>query len=188
MPFNFINEDVKGSVVNTIDALIGESDTRQLDLSTGSNDYLELQGMIIEDEGVEKSPYQDSLNRWTIGVGHLIGDGSSPGEYKDKVLTDEEVSELFDKDFKKHLGWAQETPNWEKANRNQQRAMVNLTFNMGKWWKKTKKDSNKLEWPLAVAALKEGEFDEVADQLVDSKWYTQVGDRSRRVVQDMRGY
>ena len=33
--------------------------------------------MLCHHEGVRRKPYQDCIGLWTVGVGHLIGDGKS---------------------------------------------------------------------------------------------------------------
>ena len=49
-----------------------------------------------------KKPYKDSKGKWTIGVGHLIGDGSQEAlgksEFRNKVLSKEQIMDLARKD------------------------------------------------------------------------------------------
>lgn len=133
----------------------------------------DIKVMIKRHEGVRKQAYKDSVGKWTIGVGHLIGDGSSPGEYAGRTLSDEEVDDLFEEDFAKHVKIAEKTPGWNLANKAGKAAMIDLAFNMGAWWHK---------WPNTSKALAEGNFDAAADGLKASKWYTQVGNRAKEVI------
>jgi lysozyme len=133
--------------------------------------------MIKLHEGVRDQAYKDSLGKWTIGVGHLIGDGSSPGEYAGRKLSPQEIDNLFEEDFAKHVKIAEKTPGWNLANDAGKAAMIDLAFNMGYWWKK---------WPNTAKALSEGNFDAAANGLQDSKWYTQVGRRAPKIVSLMR--
>lgn len=121
--------------------------------------------------------YKDSVGKWTVGYGHLIGDGSSPGPYANRILSQSEMDELFEEDFAKHVKIAEKTPGWNLANESGKAAMIDLAFNMGYWWKK---------WPNTSKALTEGNFDAAADGLRDSKWYTQVGNRAVEVVALMK--
>jgi hypothetical protein len=54
-----------------------------------------------------KRPYKDSKGKWTIGVGHLIGDGSQKAyeesDFYNKSLTDKEVVDLARKDSGKKI-------------------------------------------------------------------------------------
>ena len=77
-----------------------------------------IMNMIKQHEGAIPYPYKDSKGLWTIGVGHLIGDGKSlPPEYesyknnggpydkknnKTPALTEAEMEALFIKDFESH--------------------------------------------------------------------------------------
>jgi lysozyme len=133
--------------------------------------------MIIQHEGIRYEPYQDSLGNWTIGVGHLIGDGSSPGEYAGRRLSEAEVMQLFDQDFAHHLRIAEQTPGWDKANKTGQAAMIDLAFNMGRWW---------TDWPNTSRALAEGDWEAAARGLEDSRWYDQVGRRAPTIVSMIR--
>ena len=138
----------------------------------------DVKAMVKRHEGIRKQAYEDSVGKWTIGVGHLIGNGSSPGEYAGKTLTNKEVDDLFEEDFAHHVKIAEKTPGWNLANDSGKAAMIDLAFNMGAWWHK---------WKDASKALTEGNFDAAADALIDSKWYTQVGDRAKEIVAMMRG-
>ena len=104
----------------------------------------DIKKMIMEHEGKFNFPYKDSKGLWTIGVGHLIGDGktlpSAYAAYKDNgaandkknnrtpAMTDEQVNELFEKDYIKHKEIAIKTPGWSLANENGQSAMIDLSY------------------------------------------------------------
>jgi lysozyme len=124
--------------------------------------------MIIRHEGLRTRPYQDSLGLWTVGVGHLIGDGKSLPANMNREFSQQEVMDLFEKDFAKHYTIAQQTPGWDKANETGKGAMIDLAFNMGRWWPK---------FPNTAKALMAGDFSSAAAGLRDSKWFTQVGNR-----------
>jgi lysozyme len=134
--------------------------------------------MIKKHEGVRTKPYKDSLGLWTVGVGHLIGDGKSLPPEWDRELTKEEVETLFLKDYEKHKQMAMKTPGWSKANETGQAAMIDLAFNMGgSWYKK---------FPATSKALEAGDFEKAADNLKDSKWYQQVKSRGVTIVDMIR--
>jgi lysozyme len=134
--------------------------------------------MIKLHEGVRTKPYKDSLGLWTVGVGHLIGDGKSLPPEWDRELSMKEVDELFLKDYTHHKDMATKTPGWNKANETGQAAMIDLAFNMGGAWYK--------KWPNTAKALESGDFNKAADGLKDSKWYTQVKGRAVKIVEMIR--
>jgi GH24 family phage-related lysozyme (muramidase) len=145
--------------------------------------------MIIRHEGAVPYPYRDSKGLWTIGVGHLIGDGKTlPPEYDawknngavgakgnntTPALTQEQMNKLFEEDYKKHEKIAEKGPGFDKANEPAQGAFIDLTYNMGAWWTIFKN---------AAKSAAVGDFDKTGDELKDSKWYTQVGNRAKEVV------
>ena len=137
---------------------------------TGMDD---VKKMIIRHEGWKNKAYKDSVGKWTIGVGHLIGDGSSPGEYEGRTLSNNEIWNLFEQDFAKHVNLAKKTPGYDKANIQGKGAMVDLAYNMGQWWDK---------WPNTAKKLIAADFKGAAEDLQNSKWYAQVGQRGAEIV------
>lgn len=55
--------------------------------------------MIRHHEGVRVKPYQDAIGLWTVGVGHLIGDGKTLPDEWNRTLTMGEVDEILRKDL-----------------------------------------------------------------------------------------
>lgn len=54
--------------------------------------------MLAHHEGVRTKPYKCPAGLWTIGVGHLIGDGHSLPDSWNRTFTLEEVYDLLAKD------------------------------------------------------------------------------------------
>lgn len=50
-------------------------------------------------EGVRSRPYRCSAKLWTVGVGHLIGDGKSLPEAWNRTFTEEEINALLIRDL-----------------------------------------------------------------------------------------
>jgi lysozyme len=160
----------------------------------------DIKQMIIGHEGSIAFPYKDSKGLWTIGVGHLIGDGKLlPPEFsayknnggpndknnnKTPAMTQSQIQELFNKDYEKHKKIAMRTPGWELANDRGKAAMIDLAFNMGAWHEK--EVDGKLEWKNTVAALERGDFEAAAEGLSNSRWYKQVKDRGPTIVEMIR--
>lgn len=86
--------------------------------------------MIKHHEGVRLKPYKDPIGLWTVGVGHLIGDGKTlPIEWF-RTFTMDEVDELLKSDLRKfEKGVLRLCPN----NLTQSRfdALVSFAFNVG---------------------------------------------------------
>ena len=140
--------------------------------SKTSGEFENIKQMVIANEGWKTKPYKDTRGYWTVGVGHLINPKSPktlPKEW-DRELSNEEVRQLFEKDFDEHLKQAQKTPGWDKANEAGKAGLVDLTYNMGGWWY--------TKFVKAAALLKEGNFKDAALELKNSDWYKQVGGRA----------
>lgn len=139
----------------------------------------EIKDMIIRHEGKRNEPYKDSLGLWTVGIGHLIGDGKSLPDKWNRRFSDEEVMALFDMDYEHHKNAAQSNiPNFNKTSSIGQGALIDLTFNMGPNWISKFKNTKK--------ALEDGNTELAAANLEQSKWYGQVGNRAPTVVNMLR--
>lgn len=138
----------------------------------------DIKSMIIKHEGIRYKPYKDSLGLWTVGVGHLIGDGKSLPSQWNRALSHNEVMELFDTDYEHHKQAAQNIPGYTQMNRNGQAALIDLTFNMGpKWYKK---------WPNLMKQFQAQDYSGAADNLANSKWARQVKGRSDTITELVR--
>ena len=134
----------------------------------------EIKQMIIKHEGKINRPYKDSLGLWTVGVGHLIGDGKSLPPEMNREFSDEEVMAMFEKDYAHHRSAAMNIPGFDKLDGRGQGALTDLTFNMGPSWIS--------KWPKLKKQLEEGDTQAAAKNLEQSKWYGQVGNRAPTIV------
>jgi lysozyme len=137
-----------------------------------------IEGQLKIDEGIRLATYADSVGKLTIGIGHLIiptdhilqGDAISP----------ERCEALFKSDLDTAIAGAKDIfPKFNYFSDNLQGAIVNLVFNLGTTGlKKFKK---------FVAAINDDEDETAAKELENSKWYAQVGNRAKRIVEIVRG-
>lgn len=145
--------------------------------SVGPDDK-EIMEMIKKHEGVRTKPYKDSLGLWTVGVGHLIGDGKTLPPEWNRELSMAEVDKLFYEDYMSHKKAAMKIPGYNLMNAKAQGALIDLTFNMGNTWFK--------KWPNFVKNLSEGNTVGAAASLEDSNWYKQVKGRAVTIVSLIR--
>lgn len=139
-----------------------------------SGDDADTKKMIMRHEGVKTTPYKDSRGLWTVGVGHLIGDGKSLPDEWNRTFSMDEVMALFDKDFETHKKAAMQIPNFDKLNPQGQGALIDLTYNMGaSWWHR---------WPQFTKFMQSLNIEGAVESLKSSAWYTQVGKRAQEVV------
>jgi lysozyme len=145
--------------------------------SAGMSDE-EIKAMIIKHEGKRNRPYQDSLGLWTVGIGHLIGDGKSLPPEMNREFSEEEIMAMFEKDYAHHRSAAMNIPGFGKLDGRGQGALTDLTFNMGPSWIS--------KWPKLKKQLEEGDTQNAAKNLEQSKWYGQVGNRAPTIVSLLR--
>ena len=87
--------------------------------------------VIKHHEGVRAKPYKCPAGLWTVGVGHLIGDGKSLPESWNKTFTQEEIDGLLKRDLNRfELGVCKMLPN-VRLRQCEFDALVSFSFNLG---------------------------------------------------------
>ena len=87
--------------------------------------------LIKHHEGVRSKPYKCPAGLWTVGVGHLIGDGKSLPESWNRTFTNEEIDGLLKRDLNRfELGVCKMLPNLS-LRQHEFDALVSFSFNLG---------------------------------------------------------
>jgi lysozyme len=82
-------------------------------------------------EGVRSRPYRCPAGLWTVGVGHLIGDGKSLPESWNRTFSQEEIDKILKSDLRRfELGLTKLLPNIP-LKQNEFDALVSFCFNLG---------------------------------------------------------
>ena len=129
-------------------------------------------------EGEVLEIYLDTLGYKTLGIGHLCQ--PQDPEYNWEVgtpVSQEVVDMYFEDDFTKHLQEAIHVFGGELEFYNLpepiQMVLVNMCFNLG--------GSRLSNFKNMLSACRQHNWQEMANQMEDSKWYGQVGVRSREL-------
>ena len=82
-------------------------------------------------EGVRYKPYRCPAGLWTVGVGHLIGDGKFLPREWDKTFTQDEVNGILKSDLRRfELGISKMLPN-VPLRQQEFDAILSFCFNLG---------------------------------------------------------
>ena len=133
------------------------------------NDLIE---MLKRHEGVKTHCYEDHLGLETIGVGRCIAEGSLG-------LSNDEIEYLLSNDIARCREELTDEYFWFPAlNDARQAACINLIFNLG---------ATRLRgFVKSLDAMANEKFDLAADEFMNSKWATQVGNRAVEVTDMIR--
>lgn len=122
------------------------------------------------DEGVRNKLYQDTVGKWTGGVGRNFSDRAmSPALIQ--FMLDEDIDLAIDA-LDRNAPW------WKSLNDARGTVLCNLCFNLG--WPRLAGFKNML------AALQAGRYDMAANEMLSSLWAKQVGARAVRLAKIMR--
>ena len=132
---------------------------------------------IKEHEGFSDTVYSDSLGFATIGYGHLVlpTDNFVEGVTYPK----EQLEVLFDKDFQIALTSANELVDGLDLNHIAKGVIVEMCFQLGK--------PRVMKFKKIWAALRNNDFEEAANQMIDSAWHKQTTSRCESLAATMRG-
>jgi lysozyme len=87
--------------------------------------------LIKHHEGVRNRPYRCPANLYTVGVGHLIGDGKSLPESWNKTFTEAEIDGILKSDLRRfELGVHKMLPN-VPLRQHEFDAIISFCFNLG---------------------------------------------------------
>lgn len=125
---------------------------------------------LLRDEGLKLKPYRDSVNKTTIGVGRNLDDVG---------ISQDEALYLLDNDMATAIGEVSSAFPWFPfLSDNRKRALVNVAFTLGLPRLRTFKKMLK--------AFAEERWEDAADEVLDSKYAKQVGNRAQRIATLLR--
>ena len=82
-------------------------------------------------EGVRNKPYQCPAKLWTVGIGHLIGNGKTLPASWNRTFTNEEIDAILKRDLNRfELGVHKMLPN-VPLRQHEFDALVSFCFNLG---------------------------------------------------------
>ena len=132
------------------------------------------------DEGCKHETYLCSQNVVTGGIGHMITEWDDEKYTEVGVeISEEQVKAWFNKDIESVLNDCELLyDDFDHLPEEAQLIIANMMFNLGR---------NRLG---AFKGMKSGvdarDWNKAADEMVDSRWYEQVPNRAKRLVDRMR--
>jgi lysozyme len=121
------------------------------------------------DEGFRQFPYRDTENILTIGYGRNL---------EHVGISEPEAEQLLLNNIQTAIDTMPHKDVVEKLTQARQDVLINMNFNLG---------PNRLRgFKRMWVALSAGLFDAAADEMLDSKYARQVGDRAQRLAKVMR--
>ncbi len=150
-------------------------------MSIQKDDLIEIvKEDLIRHEGYVAEIYLCSEGYPTFGIGHMVTEEDMEHTWPvGTPVTDERILEVFKKDCEIAytdactlvLNFAGQAP-------DAQRVLVNMAFNLGR--NRLSKFKNMLKY------VNEGNYPMAANEMINSKWYGQVGRRSAELVDMMK--
>ena len=121
-------------------------------------------------EGFRDRIYRDTVGKMTVGVGRNL---------TDVPFSADEIELMFTNDLRRaQVGLDKIAPWWRDLDQVRQRVLLDMCFNLG---------ARSLSgFANTLRAIQERRFEDAAGGMEASKWYGQVGHRSKRLVAMMR--
>jgi lysozyme len=135
-----------------------------------NDDFFEKELEILRrHEGFRSRPYKDTVGVLTIGFGRNLHKGITKDEAEILLKGDyyEALIECYDR-----------IPCFASLNRARRHVLVNMMFNLG---------SNRfMGFKKMLKALELNDYQRASEEMLDSKWASQVGNRSKELSNIMR--
>ena len=121
------------------------------------------------DEGRRPKPYQDTQGVWTVGYGHNLSGGPP--------LSEAAMTQILEDDLLLVDTACRALPVWYALSPARQGVLLNMAFNLG--------FDGLLRFQQMHAALRAGDYERAAREMLDSRWAQQVGARADRLAKQM---
>ena len=129
-----------------------------------------LKARLSLDEGRRKQPYRCSAGKLTVGVGRNLDD---------RGLREDEIDLLLANDIRDSIGECRRlVRSFDQISDVRQEVLVNMMFNLGY--------ARMSGFKKFLEAVSRSDWTEASNQMLDSKWADQVGDRADRLAKAMR--
>ena len=128
------------------------------------------------DEGVVYEIYKDHLGYPTFGVGHLVKESDpEQGQEVGTPVSEERVKACFEKDLDTAIDECKALfkEYWEGYPGELQEVLVNMMFNLGR--------TRLGKFKKFIDAINESNWSKASEEMMDSRWATQVGPRATRL-------
>jgi lysozyme len=130
----------------------------------------DLKQQLIRHEGLELLPYKCTAGKLTIGVGRNI---------EDRGISYDEAMFLLENDLMLYTAELEKSfPVVKDLNDVRVLTLLNMAFNLGI----TKLRQFKMMW----AAIEDNDFEAASQEMLNSKWARDVGNRSLELSEQMR--
>ncbi|QIG62473.1 peptidoglycan hydrolase [Pseudoalteromonas phage AL] len=129
-----------------------------------------LAEQLTKHEGLRLKPYKDTVGKLTLGIGRNL---------EDKGITEQEALFMLNNDVDYFYAKLDKRLTWFlSVDDVRQNVLVNMAFNLGVGGLLTFKNMLRL-----VSA---GHYQEAAEEMLNSKWAKQVGNRAVELSEQMR--
>lgn len=130
----------------------------------------DAEAMMMEDEGERLMMYQDTVGKWTIGIGHNLSD-KPISKLVSRMMFMEDLADAID-DVQHCCSI------YDELSRPRQLVMINLAFNLGR--------ERLGKFVRFLGAIHRNDWEDAADELLDSKAARDLPVRYDRLAKMMR--
>jgi GH24 family phage-related lysozyme (muramidase) len=139
-------------------------------------DYKAVKDRIKKHEGFRNTVYLDSLGKATIGYGHLL---TEDDDFEEGIQYDKSLLEvLFDKDFNRSAYNAEQLLEGIDICDTAREIIVEMVFQLG--------IGGVSKFKKMFEALRKKDYNEAAEQMLDSQWRVQTPKRCEELSSLMR--
>lgn len=125
---------------------------------------MDIVTMLVKNEDLKLKPYKDTVGKWTLGAGRNLDDVGISHEEALYLLNNDIIRAKAE--LQHHLPWHLELDEVRQA------VLIDMCFNMG--------IDSLLGFKNTLELIQQNKFKEASENLLKSKWATQVGNRAQK--------
>lgn len=131
---------------------------------------MDLETLLIKHEGLRLKPYRDSVDKLTIGVGRNLDDVGITRDEALNLMRSDIVN--ITRELNQNFEWYDSLDYIRKA------ALIDMVFNLG--------ITKFLQFNQTIHWLETKNWDKAANEMLNSTWSEQVGDRAQDLAKMIR--
>lgn len=130
--------------------------------------------LVSEQEGLRLTAYRDTRGLWTVGYGHLLGEGRDWTGY---TISQGQADNWLEEDMASARIIAKGFPHFMELSDVRQAVLISVSYQLG---------SKPLHWPVFMQALRDMDYAAASEAGLDSLWYQQTPSRARLEMDMLR--
>lgn len=139
---------------------------------------MNVEDLLMVEEGYKSKAYYCSEGYPTIGIGTVLGPKGTPLKYYTLTVSKTVAKAFLREEINRLIDVLRDYPWFTSCNEARKAILISMAYQMG--------EKGLLTFKNTLAMIERGEYDKAADNMLLSKWAAQTPERAKRHAEVMR--